>query len=91
MAQGELVVGWARGTITPPRRTFVQGQFHTRISDREVSPLTATALSLEVKGADGAVEQVVFLSCDLASESFKEDLIRAIPSLFPDAAYATAF
>ncbi len=56
MANGELTIGWARGDITPPRKTLVQGQFHTRISDKAVSPLTATArgqshtLSLAKKG-----------------------------------------
>ena len=43
MANGRLAIGWARGEITPLRKTLVQGQFHTRISSEVVSPLTATA------------------------------------------------
>ncbi|MDW7658963.1 MAG: hypothetical protein SCM11_17480 [Bacillota bacterium] len=78
MKNGAIMIGWARGEITPPRKTLVQGQFHTRISDQVVSPLTATALALEVKAADGTSEQAVFLSCDLASEGFKEDLFRSL-------------
>ncbi len=84
MAIGQLLIGWARGEITPPRKTLVQGQFHTRISDEVVSPLTATALALEVIGADGAVEQAIFLSCDLVGEGFKADLLRELDGRCPD-------
>ncbi|MHC4885407.1 MAG: hypothetical protein ACYTGH_10010 [Planctomycetota bacterium] len=78
MVKGALTIGWAKGEITPPRKTFVQGQFHTRISDTVTSPLTATALAMEVTGEAGAVEQVVFLSCDLAYDHFKADLLKAL-------------
>jgi hypothetical protein len=84
MANGKLTIGWARGEITPPRKTLVQGQFHTRISDQVVSPLTATALALEVKAEDGTAEQAVFLSCDLASEGFKPDLLKVLVGRCPD-------
>ena len=84
MVQGKLQVGWSRGDITPLRKTFVQGQFHTRISDEVLSPLTATALALEVKAEDGAVEQAVLLSCDLCNDGFKPDLLRALDGRCPD-------
>jgi hypothetical protein len=83
MTYGSLQIGWARGDITPPRKTLVQGQFHTRISDQVVSPLTATALGLEVKGGDGMAEQAVFLSCDLASDGVKPDLLKALAGRCP--------
>jgi hypothetical protein len=57
---------------------LVQGQFHTRISNKVVSPLTATALALEVTDADGMAEQALFLSCDLPYEGFKTDLLSAL-------------
>lgn len=78
MANGLLHIGWCRGDITPPRKTLVQGQFHTRISDEVLSPLTATALALEVRDEDGSTEQAVFLSCDLAADGFKADLLREL-------------
>ncbi len=78
MINGKLEIGWARGNITPLRKTLVQGQFHTRISKEVISPLTATALALEVKGRDGSAEQAVLLSCDLPSEGFKPDLFREL-------------
>ena len=83
MVNGKLSIGWARGDITPSRKTFVQGQFHTRISDRVISPLSATALALEVKG-DAVAEQAVFLSCDLPFEDWKEDLFRELEGRCPD-------
>lgn len=46
--------------------------------------LTATALGLEARFSDGAVEQAVLLSCDLAQESFKADLIGKLGSRCPD-------
>jgi hypothetical protein len=84
MTHGTLQIGWARGEITPPRKTLVQGQFHTRISGEALSPLTATALALEVKGGNGTAEQAVFLSCDLASEGFKPDMLKALAGRCPD-------
>jgi hypothetical protein len=84
MAIGKLFIGWARVDITPGRKTLVQGQFHARISDTVVSPLTATALALEVRGDDGATEQAVFLSCDLTSSGSKAELLRALNGRCPD-------
>jgi len=78
MICGTPMIGWARGDITPPRKTLVLGQFQTRISDEVVSPLTATALALEVRAEDGAAEQAVLLSCDLAADAVKADLLRAL-------------
>ncbi len=83
MTKGSLTIGWARGDITPPRKTLVQGQFHTRISNKVVSPLTATALALEVLGEDHKAEQAVFLSCDMGSDGFKPDLLHALAGRCP--------
>ena len=48
MAHGKLWIGWSRGDITPAKKTLLQGQFYARISGEVISPLTATALALEV-------------------------------------------
>ncbi len=84
MATGKLLIGWARGEITPPRKTFASGQFHTRIADEVISPLTATALALEVLGEDGTTEQAVLLSCDLVSIGCREDLLRELHGRCPE-------
>jgi hypothetical protein len=46
--------------------------------------LTATVLALEVTGEDGDTEQAVFLSCDVANDGFKPDLLRALDGRCPD-------
>jgi hypothetical protein len=84
MANGKLWIGWSRGDITPRRKTLLQGQFYARVSGQVISPLTATALALEVRDENGAVEQAVFLSCDLTSEGFKADLLRELDGRCPD-------
>lgn len=94
MKRGQLLVGWARGDITPPKKTLLMGQFHERLSEGVLSPLTATALAMEVKGdgdirdgkgdGDREPEQAVFLSCDLLKDSFKDDLLRELEGRCPD-------
>ena len=83
MATGTPHIGWARGDISPLRKTQVKGQFHTRISSEILTPLTATALSLEVTGDNGEPEQAVLLSCDLINDGFKKDLLLALEGRCP--------
>lgn len=78
MAKGTLHVGWAQVDITPPRKTLLQGQFHARLSRGTISPLTATALALETRAANGALEQAVFLACDLPGESVRQEVQAAL-------------
>ncbi len=75
MPQGQLHIGWSRIDITPPKKTLLLGQFHARLADTTISPLTATALAVETRAQDDSLEQAIFLSCDLAAESFKSDLL----------------
>ena len=77
MDKSKILIGWSRGDITPLRKTFVMGQFHARISDEIISPLTATALAFESQNANGENEQAIFLSCDLgliSIKGFKDEL-----------------
>jgi len=60
--QGELRIGWAQADITPPRPCLVAGQFHVRISEEVLDPVTATALALASGG-----EHAVLVSCDLVA------------------------
>jgi hypothetical protein len=83
MIQGNLFIGWSKTDITPPKKTLLQGQFHTRLSRGTISPLTATALAVEARAADGAHEQAVWLSCDLTSESFKAELLAKLENRSP--------
>lgn len=64
-AEGDLFVGWAAVDITPPRPVALVGQLRKRISQSVHDPLTATALALETRAADGNTEQAILISCDL--------------------------
>ena len=75
MPNGTLHIGWSQIEITPPKKTLLQGQFHARLADTAISPLTATALAVETRSSEGSVEQAILLSCDLPSEGFKSDLL----------------
>lgn len=83
MTKGKLHIGWSKVDITPPKKTLLQGQFHARIAKGTISPLTATALAMEVQGTGGVTEQAVFLSCDMPSESFKQDLVGKLQGCCP--------
>lgn len=58
-------VGWAQVDITPHKPVALIGQLQKRISQSVKDPLTATALALETRKADGAVEQAIMVSCDV--------------------------
>jgi len=60
-----LYVGWARVDITPEKPVALVGQLHKRISKRILDPLTATALAIETRTADGSCEQAILVSCDV--------------------------
>jgi ankyrin repeat protein len=63
--KGDLYVGWARTDITPDRPVVLVGQPYKRISQRVRDPLTATALALETRTANGSIEQAIMVSCDV--------------------------
>lgn len=41
MPEGKLHIGWSQIEIAPPKKTLLQGQFHARLADTAISPLTA--------------------------------------------------
>lgn len=62
---GRIHVGWSAREITPDRPVALSGQFHKRISTHVEAPLWATALALEVREGERAVDQAIFVSCDI--------------------------
>lgn len=62
---GRIHAGWGARDITPDRPVALCGQFHKRISTRVEAPLWATALALEARNGERAVDQAVLVSCDL--------------------------
>jgi len=66
---GGIKVGWAQADITPEQNVILAGQFHARVSEGVMDPVTATALAVESVSGVGGHKQVVMVSCDLASIS----------------------
>ena len=64
---GKLQVGWASRDITPDRPVALAGQFHKRISTGVAARLSVTALALETRGGDAALDQAILVSCDLVA------------------------
>lgn len=83
---GLLHVGWARTDITPDRPVALVGQLHKRISQRVRDPLTATALALETRTANGSIEQAIMVSCDVIyiREAIQSRLREVIKSRITD-------
>lgn len=59
-AVAPFLTGWAEVDITPEDPVLIPGQFHARISEGVLDPLTATAWALQ-----SGEEQAIFVSCDL--------------------------
>lgn len=57
-----LKIGWAQADITPKQAVLIAGQFHARLSEGVIDPLTVTVCALE-----SGEEQVVFVSCDIVT------------------------
>ncbi|HLF95335.1 MAG TPA: hypothetical protein VJB14_17845, partial [Planctomycetota bacterium] len=64
---GKLHVGWASRDITPDRPVALAGQFHKRISKGVKARLSVTALAIETRSGDDAVDQAILVSCDLVA------------------------
>ena len=60
MKESVLTVGWARRDITPPLPVCLCGQFHIRIAEKVIDPLTLTAWAV----SDGK-DSLLWVSCDL--------------------------
>ncbi len=63
---GKLYIGWGQADITPGEPVFMAGQFHARISEGVMDPVTATALAMESR-EEGFSDYAVMVSCDLVS------------------------
>lgn len=44
----DLLIGWAQTDITPDAPVLLAGQFHTRVSEGVLDPVTATILAFEI-------------------------------------------
>ncbi|OPZ83561.1 MAG: hypothetical protein BWY76_02215 [bacterium ADurb.Bin429] len=91
-ASHALLIGWASCDLTPEEPVLLAGQFHARVSEGVMDPVTATALALEA--ADGAA--VVMVSCDLVAipdglrDAVRAELRQALPEMDPHAVFLNA-
>ncbi len=67
--QTDVKIGWAQADITPDKPVLLAGQFHARVSEGVMDPVTATAFAVEPADTEGARRPVIMISCDLASIS----------------------
>lgn len=87
----QIHVGWAAGDITPEQPVVLRGQFHARISEGVLDPITATALALS-SGSEPADDSkaMVMVSCDLVAipdsltKKVRQLLGKRLPSFNPD-------
>lgn len=94
---GDLSVGWAQADITPDKPVLISGQFHARVSEGVLDPVTATVLALE-SGSGKSSEKVFLISCDLVGISdgtrddakgnlrytIREKVTEKIPGVIPE-------
>jgi len=85
----QLRIGWAGTDLTPDQPVQIAGQFHVRVSEGVLDPITATALALS--SGDGESQTgVVLVSCDLVCipygllKSVRERVATDTPGLDPD-------
>jgi hypothetical protein len=63
----ELWIGGATVDITPGWAVALDGQRNVRIAKKIETPLTATALALQSRDGDKALDEAVLVSCDLVA------------------------
>lgn len=92
-----LRIGWAGTDLTPGRPVLITGQFHSRVSEGVMDPVTATAMALE-SGEPGQPDatRFVMVSCDLVAipdglrDAVRAHVRHAVPELPPRAVILNA-
>jgi len=83
-----IKIGWGSCDITPQQPVYVSGQFHSRVSEGVMDPITANILALESDDSDSG--RVIMLSCDVVtiSDAFRntirEKTIQLLPEIKPE-------
>lgn len=84
-----LLAGWAEIDITPDKPVLVTGQFHARVSEGVMDPITATVLALESTRDGAPPSRAVMVSCDLVAipdgfrDAVRKRVSKAIPGFDP--------
>ncbi|HPX41708.1 MAG TPA: hypothetical protein PLF51_14825 [Candidatus Hydrogenedentes bacterium] len=91
-----LLVGWGAADVTPEEPVVVQGQFHARVSEGVMDPLTATALVFESLNNGESTGRAAMVSCDFSAvsdcirDAVREHLRSALPELDPMSIFFSA-
>ncbi|MCK9412508.1 MAG: hypothetical protein M0Q53_09425 [Prolixibacteraceae bacterium] len=86
---GNMLIGWASENITPDSPVLISGQFHARVSEGVMDPVTVTALAIE-SGTGPSSEKAIMISCDLAGinndllVAVRESLMKSLPEIKPE-------
>jgi len=86
--QGTFLVGWASTDITPDQPALIAGQFHVRLSEGVLDPISATVLAMESR-RDGRREQSLQVCCDLVCivdelrDAIRSEVARLVPDIDP--------
>lgn len=67
VSASDLHVGASTIDITPTRPVALDGQMHTRISEKAETPIFVTALALESREGERVLDQAIMISCDLVA------------------------
>jgi hypothetical protein len=88
-AHPALRIGWAATDLTPDQPVQLAGQFHARVSEGVLDPVTATALVLAAGDSCALDDVAVLVSCDLVAipdslkAAVRERVAAALPELDP--------
>ena len=80
----ELRIGWASADITPTKPALLRGQFHARLSENVLDPLSATALAME-----SGDTRLIMISCDVVAipddvrDGVRKQVTAQLPELSP--------
>ncbi|MBU0716012.1 MAG: hypothetical protein KJ964_11700 [Verrucomicrobia bacterium] len=95
-SNNEIRIGWASADLTPDQPVLVTGQFHARVSEGVMDPVTATVLALESARRGGPRDCAVMVSCDLVAipdglrDAVRAQLIKNLPELDPKCVFLNA-
>jgi len=91
-----LLIGWAAADVTPDRPVLVAGQFHARVSEGVMDPVTVTALALESVRDGQSCGCAVMVSCDFVAipnglrDAVRHHLRQTLPELDPQLVFLNA-
>lgn len=72
--ESNLLIGWSSVDLTPKQPVSLRGQFHARICEGVMDPITATIMALESSDV-----RVVLVSCDFATiADYLYDSVRSL-------------